>query len=76
MIRTLAIRVKPGARTSSLTRAEDGTWSASLKARPVDGRANEELVGLVAKHFQCTKAAVSVRVGASGRRKLVRIELP
>jgi uncharacterized protein len=70
----LQIRVKPRARISSLTQAPDGTWLATLKSPPVDGKANEELVALVAEHFQCRKAAVSIKSGASGRMKLVKVE--
>ena len=36
--------------------------------------ANEELIALVAKQFACSKSAVSIKSGASGRMKLVRIE--
>ena len=70
----MQVKVKPRARASSLTQAPDGTWLARLKAPPVDGKANEELVALVAEHFQCRKAAVSIKSGASGRMKLVRVE--
>ena len=71
---TLAVKVKPNARTSSLVQAEDGSWVANLKSPPVDGKANGELIALVAAHFRCPKAAVSIRAGASGRRKLVLVE--
>ena len=70
----LQVKVKPRSRTSELTQEADGTWIARLKAPPVDGKANEELVGLVAEKFQCRKAAVSIKAGASGRMKLIRIE--
>src|SRR6266446_9707146 len=70
----MQIKVKPKARASSLAQAADGTWLAKLKSPPVDGKANEELIALVAGHFQCRKAAVSIKSGASGRMKLVRIE--
>ena len=70
----MQIKVKPRARTSSLTQAPDGTWLATLKSPPVDGKANAELVALVAEHFHCRKAAVSIKSGASGRMKLVRVE--
>jgi uncharacterized protein (TIGR00251 family) len=70
----MQIRVKPKARASSLAQAPDGTWVARLKSPPVDGKANEELVALVAEHFQCRKAAVSIKAGASGRMKLVKVE--
>lgn len=72
----LQVKVKPRARVSELTQATDGTWLAKLKAPPVDGKANTELVSLVAKKFQCRKAAVTIKAGASGRTKLVRVEEP
>ena len=71
----LQIRVKPRARSSELCQAADGTWVAKLKAPPVDGKANEELVCLVAEKFQCRKAAVTIKAGASGRTKLVGVEV-
>jgi len=70
----LKIKVKPNARESSLAQEPDGTWTARLKSPPVEGRANEELVALVARHFRCSRGAVAIRSGASGRTKLVRIE--
>ena len=70
----LRIRVKPNARVSSLEQVADGTWIAKLKAAPVDGKANEELVALVAERLGCRKSAVTIRSGAAGRTKLVRIE--
>jgi uncharacterized protein YggU (UPF0235/DUF167 family) len=69
---TLQVKVKPGARVSSLTQAEGGLWVAQVKALPVDGKANQELVALVARHFGCPKAAVSIRSGASSKLKLVQ----
>ena len=74
MARTLQIKVKPNSRASVLEQAADGTWVARVKAPPVDGKANAELVELVAAHFGCRKSAVVIRSGASGRLKLVRIE--
>jgi uncharacterized protein (TIGR00251 family) len=71
---TLRVKVKPNARVASLVRAPDGTWQAKVQAPPVDGKANDELIALVAEHFKCRKAAVLIRAGASGRDKLVRID--
>ena len=72
----LQVKVKPRAKVSELSRAADGTWIARLKSPPVDGKANDELVALVAATFRCNKAAVSIKAGASGRMKLVRVEGP
>lgn len=70
----LQIKVKPRSSLSELTQSTDGTWVAKLKSPPVDGKANEELVGLVADKFQCKKAAITIKAGASGRIKLVKVE--
>src|SRR2546426_1733508 len=72
----MRIKVKPKARNSELVQIPDGTWLAKVKSPPVDGKANEELVALVAEHFRCRKAAVSIKSGAAGRMKLVKVEAP
>lgn len=70
---TLQIKVKPNARISSLEET-DGVWLAQLKSPPVDGKANAELIALVAERFGCRKNQVSIKSGASGRMKLVRVD--
>ena len=72
----IQVKVKPNARVSTLDEAADGTFVAHIKSPPVDGRANAELIELVACRFQCRKAAVSVKAGASSRTKWVEIKTP
>jgi uncharacterized protein (TIGR00251 family) len=72
-VRTLRVKVKPGARVDELTELDDGTWQARVKAPPVDGKANTTVVTLLAKHFGVPKARVQIKSGASGRLKLVTI---
>jgi uncharacterized protein len=55
----LRVKVKPRANVSGLSQAADGTWIARLKSAPVDGKANEELVALIAEHFRCRASAVT-----------------
>ncbi len=70
------VKVRPNAGRSLLTQAEDGSWLAQLKAAPVDGKANQELIALVARHFGCAKAAVSIKSGAGARHKRLCIARP
>ena len=72
--RTIQVKVKPKSRMSVLEESPSGVWLARLKSPPVDGKANEELIALVARHFACRKSAVSITSGASARMKLIRIE--
>jgi uncharacterized protein YggU (UPF0235/DUF167 family) len=70
----IEVKVKPNARASALLAAGDGTFVAQLRSAPVDGKANEELIALVARHFGCRRAAVSIKSGASARLKRLHIE--
>jgi uncharacterized protein len=72
-VRTLRLKVKPGARVDELTELDDGTWQARVKAPPVDGKANAAVIALVAGHFGVPKGRVQIKSGASGRLKLVTI---
>ena len=71
--RIIQVKVKPNSRTSLLEQKEDGTWLAQIKSPPVDGKANEELLALIAKYFKCPKSNVWIKSGASTRTKLVQI---
>lgn len=72
-MKTIEVRVKPKARVSRLEQMDDGRWIARVKSPPEDGKANEELIELVAQHFQVRKSQVSIRTAISGRTKLIRI---
>lgn len=73
-MKTIQVKVKPNARVSLLEEQPDGSWLAQLKSPPVDGKANVELIALVARHFGRRKSQVSIRSGASGRMKLVQVD--
>jgi uncharacterized protein (TIGR00251 family) len=73
-MKTISVKVRPNARVSALEQVDRGLWLARVKSPPVDGRANKELVTLIARHFGCPKSAVIIKSGVSGRVKLVNIE--
>lgn len=69
----LAVRAQPGAKRSGVV----GTWNGHLKiavrARPEDGRANEELLDVLARALGLRPAALSLLRGEHARLKHVRI---
>jgi len=71
--KVIQVRVKPNSRSSLLEQSPDGTWLAHIKSPPVDGKANKELIKLVARRFECRRSDVSIKSGGTGRVKLVRI---
>lgn len=74
MSQFIEVKVKPGAELSALQQDETGAWFAQLRSPPSQGKANAELIALVAKRFGCRRSAVSIKRGASSRLKLVKIE--
>lgn len=72
----VGVRAQPGAKRSALV----GTWNGLLKlavaAPPEDGRANEELVELLALLFGLKRRDVALVAGATARRKRFELALP
>jgi uncharacterized protein (TIGR00251 family) len=67
------VKVKPNAKTERVEVQPDGSLLVSVKAPPVDGKANEAVVRAVATHFGVPRASVEIARGASGRLKVLEI---
>jgi uncharacterized protein (TIGR00251 family) len=73
---TLAVRVAPGARRDGLVREGEG-WKVQVAAPPVDGKANDHLCEFMAREvLGLPKRAVRVKIGSSGRSKILEIDAP
>lgn len=69
----LAVQVTPNARRSEVVERVEGVLRVRLHAPPVDGKANEALVRLIATLLHVPKGTVSIASGHTGRRKVVEI---
>lgn len=67
------MKVKPRSSRSGVTGVREGALEVALRAAPVDGAANDELLRILAKTFAVTKSQVRVVTGAHGRTKVVCI---
>jgi len=63
----------PRSSTSRLSIAE-GKVRAHLQSPPLDGRANEELVRLIAASFGLRRAGISLVRGSKSREKVLELE--
>lgn len=74
---TVAVRAKPGAKRTEVTDVlSDGSVKISVRSAPQDGKANEELLRLLAEMFAVPMNNVELLSGGSARQKRVRITLP
>ena len=55
---------------------DDGSLDVRVRARAIDGRANEGVVEVVADRLGLRKRDVRIAGGARSRQKLLKIELP
>jgi hypothetical protein len=69
----LEVLVQPRASRSRLVGEHGGRLKVALAAPPVDGRANEALVELLAGLLGVRRAEVTIAAGEAGRRKTIRV---
>lgn len=72
----LSLRVQPRASRDGFGDIEGEVRKLRLKAAPVDGKANAELMRYLAKAFGVPRARVSLLVGERSRNKRVRVVAP
>jgi len=71
----LTVKVKPNSKQQSIEEQPDGSLKVHLKSPPVDGKANQELIVLLAKKFKVPKSAIAIKSGLSSKNKLVEIAI-
>ncbi len=70
---TFAVWVKPRAGRDRVIGLRDGALHLSLKAPPVEGRANEALVRFLAGHLGVHQEQVEILSGRHSRHKVIRV---
>ena len=68
------VKVKPNSKQQKIEEQSDGTLTVYLKSPPVDGKANEELIKLLAEKFDVPKSYIRIKSGLSSRQKLIEID--
>ena len=69
------VKVKPNSKQQKIEESPDGSLTVHLKSPPVEGKANQELIQLLAQKFDVSKSQVTIKSGLSSKFKLVEINL-
>ncbi len=70
----IQVKVKPNSKQQKIEQSRDGIWIIRLKSPPVDGKANRELIKLLAKKFKISQKQITIKAGLSAKNKLIEIE--
>ncbi|MBJ7467041.1 MAG: DUF167 domain-containing protein [Mycolicibacterium sp.] len=74
MTEVVSVRVKPGSKKGPLVEAgPDGELTIYVRERAVEGKANDAVVALLAKHLGVPRSRVELASGATSRMKRFRI---
>ena len=69
----LYVKVHPSAGKDVLVNTSPSRYEAWVKAKPVDGRANEAVLALIARALRIPAGQIRLTKGHSGRHKVFRI---
>lgn len=70
----IQVRVKPNSKRLVIEQVATDAFLVRLKSPPVDGKANQELIKVLAEHFGIPKSRIKIKSGHSHQHKLVEID--
>jgi uncharacterized protein (TIGR00251 family) len=70
---TFAVKIHPRARKDAITGELEDALKLSLKAPPVEGRANEACIEFLANLLKVPRSSVTIASGQSSPRKVIRV---
>lgn len=72
-MKRIYVKVSPKSSRNEVVRVSEGEYKVKLTAAPVDGKANEALIEILAKHFKVAKSCVTIVGGKTAKTKIVDI---
>ena len=67
------VKVIPKSSVQHITESLEGDLRVKLKSPPVEGRANQELIELLAKYYKVSKSQVEIVKGLTSKNKVVEV---
>jgi len=66
-------KIKPNQKRPGIEEKDDGSLVVRLKSPAIEGRANEELMEVLAKRYGVPKSRIRIKSGFSAKTKLIEI---
>jgi len=71
----LNVKVIPKSSINLVETELDGSLKVKLTALPDKGKANQQLIEVLAKHYEISKSKIKILKGLASRNKIVEVEL-
>jgi len=69
----ISVRVKPNSRNVGVEKISEREYLIRVKSPARGGKANHELIGLLADYFEISMNSIEIITGFGYRRKIIRI---
>lgn len=70
----MTVKLKPGAKQERIRIGDNDLLEISVKAPPVDGKANTALIKLLSKRLKVPKTSIEIIMGQTNREKVLSLE--
>ncbi|HTA26296.1 MAG TPA: DUF167 domain-containing protein [Bacteroidia bacterium] len=71
----LLIKVKPNSAKDEISVDAEGNLTVKIRAKPIDGEANEYLIKYLAKEFDISQSLIQIEKGTTGRHKRIALNI-
>ena len=71
----IIVKAKPASRTEKIEKLSETSFVVSVKAPPVDGKANAAIVKVLADYFDISPSLVEIISGHMSKTKVIKIHL-
>jgi len=69
----IVVEVKPNSREVKVEKITDSVYKVRLTATPIDGKANKQLINILADYFNISKSKITIKAGKTAKTKLLII---
>lgn len=73
-MKKISVKVKPNSSQQRIEPLLDGGLQVWLKSPPVDGKANQELIEVLAAWWSVSKGKIQIKSGHNSRQKLILVD--
>ena len=67
------LKVKPGSKKEGVTKTDELHYIVSVKAPPVEGKANDAIVKVLSDYFKVPKSHIVISKGGHSKNKIIEI---
>ena len=73
-MKQILVEVKPNSKQLKIEKITDGVYKIHLNAPAQDGKANKQLIDVLADYFKVAKSLITIKAGKSARTKVIIID--